>query len=242
MRPARQVRNARIPVTILVAVIIAVVMMWPITNLFRSYVERPTPTIPAFDPDRGSSEAPQAAQSAPAPLLTEAERTAAGDGLASLPDPNSGISERGPSRCPRDAPPPPPLRSGTAWLRCRLRPGLRQGAWCRSVPYRCTWRYSPRSVGPRRASSGAPPIACRARPRNRRRRARGRRRRGQCSKSGRAWCPSPRRTRAAGSGGRSSSARYHCLLPAEAALAVRWAARISSRFCRYSVRPMSPRA
>src|SRR5262249_27937027 len=73
------------PVTILVAVIIAVVMMWPITNLFRSQVERPTPTIPAFDPDRGSSEARQAAQSAWAPLLTEAARTAAGDGLASLP-------------------------------------------------------------------------------------------------------------------------------------------------------------
>src|SRR6516165_7786846 len=94
MRPARQVRNARIPVIILVAVIIAVVMMWPITNLFRSYVERPTPTIPAFDPG-GSSEAPQAVQSAPAPLLTKAARTAAGDGLASLPDPNSG-SLRGP--------------------------------------------------------------------------------------------------------------------------------------------------
>ena len=106
MRPARQVRNARIPVTILVAVIIAVVMMWPITNLFRSYVEHPTPTIPAFDPDRGSSEAPQAAQSAPAPLLTEAARTAAGDGLASLPVPNSG-SLRGPLALPRgDAPPP----------------------------------------------------------------------------------------------------------------------------------------
>jgi len=106
MRPARQVRNARIPVTILVAVIIAVVMMWPITNLFRSYVERPTPTIPAFDPDRGSSEAPQAAQSAPAPLLTEAARTAAGDGLASLPVPNSG-SLRGPLALPPgDAPPP----------------------------------------------------------------------------------------------------------------------------------------
>ena len=92
MRPARQVRNARIPVTILVAVIIAVVMMWPITNLFRSYVERPTPTIPAFDPDRGSSEAPA--------------RTAAGDGLASLPVPNSG-SLRGPLALPPgDAPPP----------------------------------------------------------------------------------------------------------------------------------------
>ena len=38
-------------VIILVAVIIAVpVMMWPITNIFRSYVERPTPTVPAFDP------------------------------------------------------------------------------------------------------------------------------------------------------------------------------------------------
>jgi hypothetical protein len=106
MRPARQVRNARIPVTILVAVIIAVVMMWPITNLFRSYVERPTPTIPAFDPDSGSSEARKAAQSAPAPLLTEAARTAAGDGLASLPVPNSG-SLRGPLALPRgDAPPP----------------------------------------------------------------------------------------------------------------------------------------
>ena len=105
MRPARQVRNARIPVTILVAVIIAVVMMWPITNLFRSYVERPTPTIPAFDPDRGSSEAPQAAQSAPAPLLTDAGRTA-GDGLASLPDPNSG-SLKGPLALPPgDARPP----------------------------------------------------------------------------------------------------------------------------------------
>ena len=105
MRPARQVRNARIPVTILVAVIIAVVMMWPITNLFRSYVERPTPTIPAFDPDRGqsSSEAPQAAQSAPAPLLTDAAGTAAGDNLASLPDP----SLKGPLALPPgDAPPP----------------------------------------------------------------------------------------------------------------------------------------
>ena len=73
MRPARQVRNARIPVIILVAVIIAVVMMWPITNLFRSYVEHPTPTIPAFDPDRGSSEAPQAAQSAPPPTASPTE-------------------------------------------------------------------------------------------------------------------------------------------------------------------------
>ena len=59
MRPARQVRNARIPVTILVAVIIAVVMMWPITNLFRSYVEHPAPTIPAFDPDRGPPKPPR---------------------------------------------------------------------------------------------------------------------------------------------------------------------------------------
>jgi len=86
-------------------VIIAAVMMWPITNIFRSYVERPTPTIPAFDPDRGqsSSEAPQAAQSAPAPLLTDAARTAVGDNLASLPDP----SLKGPLALPpRDAPPP----------------------------------------------------------------------------------------------------------------------------------------
>lgn len=92
-------------IRILAAVIIAVVMMWPITNIFRSYVERPTPTIPAFDPDRGqsSSEAPQAAQSAPAPLLTDAARTAAGDGLASLPDP----SLKGPLALPPgDAPPP----------------------------------------------------------------------------------------------------------------------------------------
>ena len=86
-------------------VIIAAVMMWPITNIFRSYVERPTPTIPAFDPDRGqsSSEAPQAAQSAPAPLLTDAAGTAAGDNLASLPDP----SLKGPLALPPgDAPPP----------------------------------------------------------------------------------------------------------------------------------------
>jgi len=117
MRPARQVRNARIPATTLVAVIIAVAVMWPITNFFRSYVERPTPTIPAFDPDRSqsSSEAPQAAQSAPAPLLTEAARTAAGDGLASLPDPNSGSSLKGPLALPPgDAPPPAATPTGPA--------------------------------------------------------------------------------------------------------------------------------
>ena len=117
MRPARQVRNARIPATTLVAVIIAVVVMWPITNFFRGYVERPTPTMPAFDPDRSqsSSEAPQAAQSAPAPLLTEAARTAAGDGLASLPDPNSGSSLKEPLALPPgDAPPPAAVPTGPA--------------------------------------------------------------------------------------------------------------------------------
>ena len=94
-----------VTIRILAAVIIAVVMMWPITNIFRSYVERPTLTIPAFDPDRGqsSSKAPQAAQSAPAPLLTDAAGTAAGDNLASLPDP----SLKGPLALPPgDAPPP----------------------------------------------------------------------------------------------------------------------------------------
>jgi hypothetical protein len=101
---------------ILVAVIIAVVMMWPITTIFRSYVERPTPTIPAFDHDRGqsSSEAPQAAQSAPAPLLTDPARTAAGDGLASLPDPNSE-SLKGPLALPPwDALPPAATPTGPA--------------------------------------------------------------------------------------------------------------------------------
>src|SRR5215472_9363498 len=92
--PPKPPRPRKVPVlrgmTILVAVIIAVVMMWPITDIFRSYVERPTPTTPAFDLDRGqsSSEAPHAAQSAPAPLFTDAARTAAGDNLASLPDPS----------------------------------------------------------------------------------------------------------------------------------------------------------
>ena len=98
---------------ILAAVIIAVAMMWPITNIFRSYVERPTPTIPASDPDRGqsSSEAPQTAQSAPAPLLTDAARTAAGDNLASLPDP----SLKGPLTLPPgDAPPPAATPTGPA--------------------------------------------------------------------------------------------------------------------------------
>jgi hypothetical protein len=101
-------------VIILVAVIIAVpVMMWTFTIFIRSYA--PTPTLrhltltePASLPPK-----PQAAQSTPAPLLTDAARTA-GDGLASLPDPNSG-SLRGPVALPPgDAPPPAASPTGPA--------------------------------------------------------------------------------------------------------------------------------
>jgi len=102
--PPKPPRPRKVPVlrgvTILVAVIIAVVMMWPITIFFRSYVDPPKP---------------QAAQSAPAPLLTDAARTAAGDGLASLPDPNSGSSLKGPLALPpEDAPPPAATPTGPA--------------------------------------------------------------------------------------------------------------------------------
>ena len=85
-------------VVILVAVIIAVpMMMWTTTIFIRSYVKTP--------PFRHLTLSPQAAQRAPAPLLTDAGRTA-GDGLASLPDPNSG-SLKGPLALPPgDAPPP----------------------------------------------------------------------------------------------------------------------------------------
>jgi hypothetical protein len=88
-------------VIIPVAVIIAVpVMMWTITIFIRSYVGPNPPK-------------PQAAQRAPAPLLTDAARTA-GDGLASLPDPNSG-SLRGPLALPpEDAPPPAASPTGPA--------------------------------------------------------------------------------------------------------------------------------
>ena len=85
-------------VIILVAVIIAVpMMMWTTTIFIRSYVKTP--------PFRHLTLSPQAAQRAPAPLLTDAGRTA-GDGLASLPDPNSG-SLKGPLALPPgDARPP----------------------------------------------------------------------------------------------------------------------------------------
>ena len=85
-------------VIILVAVIIAVpMMMWTTTIFIRSYVKTP--------PFRHLTLSPQAAQRAPAPLLTDAARTA-GDGLASLPDPNSG-SLKGPLALPPgDARPP----------------------------------------------------------------------------------------------------------------------------------------
>jgi hypothetical protein len=96
-------------VSILVVVIIAVpVMMWTITIFIRSYVAPKTfrhltlterPLTASLPPK------PQAAQLAPAPLLTDAARTA-GDALASLPDPNSG-SLKGPlALSPGDAPPP----------------------------------------------------------------------------------------------------------------------------------------
>src|SRR5262245_10614945 len=78
-------------VIILVAVIIAVpVMMWTATNFIRSYVGPKTPTfrhLTLTEPPLTASlhPKPQAAQSAPEPLLTDAARTAS-DGLASLPD------------------------------------------------------------------------------------------------------------------------------------------------------------
>ena len=85
-------------VIILVAVIIAVpVMMWTITIFIRSYVGPKTPTL-HLTLTEPLPPKPQAAQRAPAPLLTDAARTA-GDGLASLPDPNSG-SLRGPLALP----------------------------------------------------------------------------------------------------------------------------------------------
>src|SRR6516164_8552993 len=85
-------------VIILVAVIIAVpMMMWTTTIFIRSYVKTP--------PFRHLTLSPQGAQRAPAPLLTDAGRTA-GDGLASLPDPNNG-SLKGPLALPPgDARPP----------------------------------------------------------------------------------------------------------------------------------------
>ena len=107
-------------VIILVAVIIAVpVMMWTITIFIHSYVERPkTPTfrhLTLTEPLLTASlpPKPQAAQRAPAPLLTDAARTA-GDGLASLPDPSSG-SLKGPLALPPgDAPPPAASPTGPA--------------------------------------------------------------------------------------------------------------------------------
>jgi hypothetical protein len=91
-------------VIILVAVIIAVpVMMWTITIFVRSYVEHPK-TFRHLTLTESLPPKPQAAQLAPAPLLTDAARKA-GDGLASLPDPNSG-SLKGPLALPPgDAPP-----------------------------------------------------------------------------------------------------------------------------------------
>ena len=85
-------------VIILVAVIIAVpMMMWTTTIFIRSYVKTP--------PFRHLTLSPQGAQRAPAPLLTDAGRTA-GDGLASLPDPNSGSLKGLLALPPGDARPP----------------------------------------------------------------------------------------------------------------------------------------
>jgi hypothetical protein len=100
-------------VIIPVAVIIVVpVMMWTITIFIRSYVGPKTPTL-HLTLTEPLPPKPQAAQRAPAPLLTDAARTA-GDGLASLPDPNSG-SLRGPLALPPgDAPPPAASPTGPA--------------------------------------------------------------------------------------------------------------------------------
>jgi hypothetical protein len=96
-------------VIIVVAVIIAVpVMMWTITIFIRSYAPTPTrPLLTRTEPLLATSFHPKshAAQSTPAPLLTDAARTA-GDGLASLPDPYSG-SLRGPLALPQGDTPPP---------------------------------------------------------------------------------------------------------------------------------------
>jgi cytoskeletal protein RodZ len=99
-------------VIILVAVIIAVpVMMWTITIFVRSYVERPIRQLPLTEPSLPPK--PQAAQRAPAPLLTDAAKTA-GDGLASLPDPNSGSLKEPLALPPGDAPPPAASPTGPA--------------------------------------------------------------------------------------------------------------------------------
>jgi hypothetical protein len=79
-------------------------MMWTITIFIHSYVPK-TPTFRHLTLTEPLLPKPQAAQRAPAPLLTDAARTA-GDGLASLPDPNS-VSLKGPLALPPgDAPPP----------------------------------------------------------------------------------------------------------------------------------------
>src|SRR5262249_35119554 len=100
-------------VIILVAVIIAVpVMMWTITIFIRSYVDPKTPRFRHLTLTEPLPK-PQAAQRAPAPLLTT-PASRAGDGLASLPDPNSG-SLRGPLALPSgDAPPPAAFPTGPA--------------------------------------------------------------------------------------------------------------------------------
>ena len=102
-------------VIILVTVIIAApVMMWTITIFIRNYVGPKTPTFRHLTLTETVSlpPKPQAAQRAPAPLLTDAARTA-DDGLASLPDPNSGL--KGPLALPpRDAPPPAASPTGPA--------------------------------------------------------------------------------------------------------------------------------
>ena len=112
-------------VIIPVAVIIAVpVMMWTITIFIRSYVGPKTPTFGHLTLTEPLPPRPQAAQRAPAPLLTDAARTAGG-GPASLPDPNSGFL-KGPLALPQGMRRlPPPLQQGLPRLHRTHQP-LRQ--------------------------------------------------------------------------------------------------------------------
>jgi hypothetical protein len=86
-------------VIILVAVIIAVpVMMWTITIFIRSYVKPPIRHLTLTEPLLTASlpPKPQAAERAPAPLPTDAARTA-GDGLPSLPEPPAETAPNAPA-------------------------------------------------------------------------------------------------------------------------------------------------
>jgi hypothetical protein len=93
---------------ILTAFIIAVpVMMWTTTIFIRSYVARPMPTF------RHLTLTEPLLTATPAPLLTDAAKTA-GDGLVSLPDPNSRPLKGPLALPPGDASPPTASPTGPA--------------------------------------------------------------------------------------------------------------------------------